>query len=121
MEQEKQDSKATKAVEVLDNFMRCWKRKKWAKMVSYTQITWKHNQANPSGTLKILLGKRKLKLWEIKQTEVFTKSVYDVTISLTYKIDNLLYSKSVKVRLICELAPYKGSHLENGALILLLF
>jgi len=90
---------------VIEKFLINWRKKKWAKMVRYTQLTWRSNHENNAQLLGIWFGLKNLEKWEITKIEFVGDACRDVFINIDYgKV-----IKKIKARVICEIGPYKPS------------
>ena len=88
---------------IIEKFLINWRKKKWAKMARYTQLTWRNNHSNNTGWLEGWFWKKDLKKWEITKIEIVGKACRDVYINIDYGKG----IKKIKARVICETGPYK--------------
>lgn len=108
------------SMQVLKDFLGCWKDRNFSKMVKFTQITWRFEKGSKAAKqfLKDFYGYKKLISFEIKGSKI--EGVFiDIEVEIKYKIrgnrenfDDRIFAKKIKARTICETEPYGPS--EDG-------
>ena len=95
------------------NFLECWKRKQFKKMIDFLQVTWKLEHEKRGTDIKDLLknsffGFKKLIYFEIKTIQ--TQGIFvDIETIIKYKIQEKTFTKKIKPRIICEIGAYQPS------------
>jgi len=93
-----------KVKRVMEKFLISWKKKNWAKMVKYTQLTWRGAfRKNNARRLESWFGLKNLEKWEIIKIEFVGDACRDVFVNIDYGKG----IKEIRARVICETGPYK--------------
>jgi len=88
---------------VVGKFLANWKKKNWAKMARYTQLTWRDSHKNNIKWLEGWFCKKPLKKWKITDIKIIGDACRDVYIEIDYGEG----IKEIRARVICEVAAYK--------------
>ncbi|MCD6099669.1 MAG: hypothetical protein J7K33_03700 [Candidatus Marinimicrobia bacterium] len=91
----------------LANYLLCWQKQDWNKILDYTQITWVSESTDPTESIKNhCLGRGKLLgASEIKRVGG-TPYMAQVTAIIYYKWETDTFKQPIKANVICESAPY---------------
>ena len=88
---------------VTEKFLNNWKKKKWIKMVRYTQLTWRTLHKNNARWLESWFGLKNLNKWEIIKIEFVGDACRDIFVNIDYGKG----IKKIRARVICETGSYK--------------
>jgi len=88
---------------VVGKFLAKKKKKNWAKMAKYTQLTWRDNHKNNTQLLEWWFRIKPLKKWKITDIKIIGDACRDVYIEIDYGEG----IKEIRARIICEIAPYE--------------
>jgi len=99
---------------ILMEFLDCWKKRNFKKMVNFVQITWKSDHVErgnePKEILKKLYGYKKLIYFEIKDRKLTQEVFVDTKVVIKYKFQNKIFIKKIIPRIICEKEAYQPSN-----------
>ena len=103
--------------EAATNFLKCWKKRNFKKMIEFTQLTWKSDKGESAKDfLENVYGFKRLIHFEIlkeKTPPEFSEAIVkDIEIFIKYKLSNEIRNKKITARAICESAPYEAN--KNG-------
>ena len=91
------------ARETVEQFLKLWKKHKFAMIDPYLQRTWIANQNKWSRWLKTVYGCRKLNNFTIIQEMETGQAARDFTV----KVNVNGKDSEITIRVICEIEPYK--------------
>ena len=98
---------------ILMEFLECWKKENFKRMVNFVQITWKSDHVErgnePKEILKNLYGHKKLIYFEIKDRKLTQGVFVDINVVIKYKTPDGIFTKKIIPRIICEIEAYQPS------------
>jgi len=89
---------------IVGKFLANWKKKDWAKMAKYTQLTWRDSHKNNAQLLEWWFGIKPLKKWKITDIKIIGDACRDIYIDIDYGEG----MKEIRARVICEVAAYEA-------------
>ena len=93
-----------KIKKVIEKFLVNWKKRNWAKMAKYTQLTWRGAfRKNNARRLESWFGLKNLEEWKITGIEFVGDACRDIFVNIDYGKG----IKEIRARIICEAGPYK--------------
>jgi hypothetical protein len=98
------------AERALAEYVFAWKNQDWSEMVKWSQKTWSDGEPDPAGLLEAWYDFKTLKGFEIKDVEIVSEVLTDITFVVHYEaIANQISKKQIAARVIRETAPYEPS------------
>ncbi|RJQ54068.1 MAG: hypothetical protein C4521_04235 [Actinobacteria bacterium] len=98
------------AERALAEYMRSWKARDWAKMLKFTQITWRKGESNPAEMISAWHDFKTLKGFKILKVKRTTSVANDINYVIWYEAQaNKIQSKLVTARVIKEAGAYTPS------------
>jgi len=98
---------------ILMEFLECWKKENFKRMVKFVQITWKSDHMergnDPKEILENLYGHKKLVYFEIKNRKQTQEVFVDIEVIIKYKSQMGIFTKKIIPRIICEIESYQPS------------
>ncbi len=96
------------------NFLKCWQKRNFKKMIEFTQLTWKLEKGKDAKQfLRDFYGIKNLIYFDIlkeKTPSGFEVGIVkDIEIFIKYKLPNGIQKKKITARIICEAGPYQAS------------
>lgn len=98
------------AERALAEYVFAWKNQDWSEMVKWSQKTWIDGEPDPAGLLEAWYDFKTLKGFEIKDVEIVSEVLTDITFVVHYEaIANQISKMRIAARVIRETAPYEPS------------